>query len=125
MSRKLKRVSKHDSVILMYHRVVPHYEVRSGIQAEMYVEPYTFERHLGFLKKHFVIVPISALLSDYEEVSGTSDAKPCCVLTFDDGWYDIFQICFSDIEDSSSRGHSFLANGFHGDRRLVLDRSLG
>jgi hypothetical protein len=86
MSRKLNRVSKHDSVILMYHRVVPHDEVRSGIQAGMYVEPYTFERHLGFLKKHFVIVPISALLSDYEEVSGSFSPSKRLTNEFVEDW---------------------------------------
>lgn len=114
MSRKLNRVSKHDSVILMYHRVVPHDEVRSGIQAGMYVEPYTFERHLGFLKKHFVIVPISALLSDYEEVSGTLDAKPRCVLTFDDGWHDFFEYVFPILKTHQVQATVFLPTDFMG-----------
>ena len=114
VSWKLRRCSTNDFVILMYHRIISCDEVREGVQAGMYVEPDTFERHLRFLKKYFLIVPISAILSNYEKVPNTLHAKPRCVFTFDDGWYDFFKYVFPILKTYQVPATVFLPTDFIG-----------
>lgn len=111
---KLRRVSKCNYAILMYHRVVSRDQTSGLIQPGMYVEPVTFERHIRFLKKYFVIVPISAILSDYEKASNTFGAKPRCVFTFDDGWYDFSKYVFPILKSYQVPATVFLPTDFIG-----------
>ena len=44
----VKYISKHNYLILMYHRVIPVKETTQGLQAGMYVEPETFDMHMYY-----------------------------------------------------------------------------
>jgi peptidoglycan/xylan/chitin deacetylase (PgdA/CDA1 family) len=111
---KLKQVSKYNSVILMYHRVVPINEAREVFQPGIYVEPYIFERHLRFLKKYFCIVPFSELLDCSRRTLRVLNDKPVCVLTFDDGWYDFYTYAFPILKAHQVPATVFLPTDFIG-----------
>lgn len=73
--------------IMMYHRILPADDVRYTLEEPgMIVEPDTFHMHLRELKKHFDIVRFSEWLDHIK--NGHPLPKRCCVITFDDGWYD-------------------------------------
>ena len=61
-------------------------------QPGMVVTLPTFERHLSFLETHFEIVPLSTLVDDRS--AGRSARRPRCVITFDDGWRDNYDVAF-------------------------------
>jgi peptidoglycan/xylan/chitin deacetylase (PgdA/CDA1 family) len=107
-------MSEHDFVILAYHRVIPRNEAKKGVQAGMYVEPNTFERHLRFLKKYFTIVPIYKLPYGSKGTLSGLNAKPLCVLTFDDGWYDFYTYAFPILKAHQVPVTVFLPTDFIG-----------
>jgi peptidoglycan/xylan/chitin deacetylase (PgdA/CDA1 family) len=100
----------------MYHRVIPRKEAAKGIQAGMYVEPTTFRCHLQFLRKYLRIVAISEISSLSKGSFENLNAKPCCVLTFDDGWYDFYEYAFPILQDYQIPATVFLPTDFIGTR---------
>lgn len=99
----------------MYHRVLP-IGIADGIQPGMYVEPETFEAHLRFVKKHFRIVSLSNLSSNVE--SHRSNSNPVCLLTFDDGYYDLYEYAFPILKTYSLPATVFLPTDFIGTKKL-------
>ncbi len=111
---KLRQIPGFNFAILMYHRVIPGNEVRNGVQAGMYVQLETFERHIEFLKKYFSVVPVSEVSSEAKSRSFTSHDKPRCVLTFDDGWYDFYEYAFPILKTYQIPATVFLPTNFIG-----------
>ena len=101
----------------MYHRIIPLNEAGEAVQAGIYVQQDTFERHIRFLKFHFSIVPISELFSGKAGNSCITDNKPPCVLTFDDGWYDFYAYAFPILETHQVPAIIFLPTGVIGEER--------
>lgn len=100
--------------ILMYHRVVSREELsRHYIQPGMYVATSTFERHLAFLKNHFEILPMSDLLSMWDEQRWDPKQR-YCVVTFDDGWLDNYLYAFPLLRQHAVPATVFLPTGFIG-----------
>ena len=109
----LKRRSKYGFVILMYHRVLPSGIVEEeGIQAGMYVQPETFERQLIFLKEHFEIQSIRQFMNHCGKERHLE--KPCCLITFDDGWYDFYQYAFPILFKHNAPATVFLPTDYIG-----------
>ena len=102
--------------MLMYHRIISKEEAQRGVQAGMYVEPNTFDRHLRFLKKYFSIEPISEIFSTSGRNIGLSGRKTRCVLTFDDGWYDFYTNCFPILKAHEVPATVFLPTDFIGSK---------
>ena len=86
--------SKSRYLILMYHRIIPSREAPAGLQPGMYVEPKTFEMHVNYLKDHFHVVSFQDLIQGTTSFSPQKDSKPCCILTFDDGWFDFYKYAY-------------------------------
>jgi peptidoglycan/xylan/chitin deacetylase (PgdA/CDA1 family) len=98
----------------MYHRVVPCDVAREGVQAGMYVEPDTFQRHLRFLRDYFSIVPLNELPYASERASRRLSTKPLSVLTFDDGWRDFYTYAFPLLQAHHVPATVFLSTDFIG-----------
>lgn len=72
--------------ILMYHRILePENEPIPQLPG-MYVRPKTFRMHLEYLSKHFKIIPLEELISNFDNKLTFSDKF--IALTFDDAWAD-------------------------------------
>ena len=65
-------------------------KVSKIIEPGMYVTPSTFRTHIQFLKKYFEIITIDQLENILKKNDSRRSQKPCCVISFDDGWLDFF-----------------------------------
>jgi len=86
--------SKSQYLILMYHRIIPYKEAVPGLQAGMYVDPETFKMHVQYLKNYFNVIPLFEIPLYLKYSNNTSNEKPVCVLTFDDGWYNFYKYAY-------------------------------
>ncbi len=109
----IDRYSKNSFVVLMYHRVVPAKATQPGLEAGMYVEPDTFDMHLRYLKRHFLISPLSEAVK-YLEGSFPPKRQPVCILTFDDGWFDFYKYAYPILSDHGVPATVFLPTKFIG-----------
>ncbi len=100
-------------LILMYHRVLPVYKENCSIEAGMYVEPETFEKHISYLSENFEICSFKRI-SDFDTQDGRKTGKPICVLTFDDGWHDFYRYAFPIIKKYKVPATVFLPTGLIG-----------
>ena len=81
------------TVVLTYHRVLEKWEPALDYsQPGMVVTLSTFERQLAFLERYFEVVPLGSLVDDRS--AGRSSRRPRCVITFDDGWRDNYDVAF-------------------------------
>ena len=122
IASKIKNQGRHNSLIIMYHRILLEDEAKCGVQAGMYVKPDTFRIHLEFLKSSFCVVPLSSLLENKLKDS-SPDGKPYCILTFDDGWYDFYQHAYPVLKKYRLPATVFLPTDFIGtDNSFWTDR---
>lgn len=123
ISRNLRRRSKNDFVLLMYHRTLPNTEAENCVQAGMYLKPETFEMHIRFLKTYFQITHFNKLPFGHSANNKLSSDKPLCVLTFDDGWKDFYDFAFPILKTYRAPATVFLPTDFIGtDRWFWTDR---
>jgi peptidoglycan/xylan/chitin deacetylase (PgdA/CDA1 family) len=97
----------------MYHRIIPEKEASPGLQAGMYVEPKTFEIHIEYLKKYFLIIPLSETMNNSGK-SFSLKSKPNCILTFDDGWFDFYKYAYPILKAHDVHATVFLPTKFIG-----------
>jgi len=103
--------------ILTYHRIVSDDMVRADhIQPGMYVCAKTFEAHVVYLQKHFVVLALDDLLERWRIDQLDAD-KAYCVITFDDGWQDNYQYAFPVLKQYGLPATIFLATDFIGTDR--------
>lgn len=103
--------------ILTYHRVVSDDMVRDEhIQPGMYVRGQSFEAHIAYLRKRFMIISLDELL-DLWQTSRLKRDQSYCVITFDDGWKDNYQFAFPVLLKYRIPATIFLATDFIGTAR--------
>jgi peptidoglycan/xylan/chitin deacetylase (PgdA/CDA1 family) len=122
--RTLRRWAAREAVIILtYHRVIEKWDdALEYSQPGMVVTPSTFERQLALLKEHFDVVPLDAVLSPG---SGAGHAaRPRCVVTFDDGWRDNYDLAFPILRRHAIRATIFLATDFIGTDRAFWHTEL-
>jgi peptidoglycan/xylan/chitin deacetylase (PgdA/CDA1 family) len=120
---KLKKHSKNEAAILMYHRVIPIDETGNGVQPGMVVAPNTLESHIKYLRKYFNVVPLTELISIQNTRKREESTKPLCVLTFDDGWYDFYKYAYPILRKYETPATVFLPTDYIGtDRWFWTDR---
>jgi peptidoglycan/xylan/chitin deacetylase (PgdA/CDA1 family) len=111
------------TVILTYHRVLDKWEPALDYsQPGMVVTVSTFERQLAFLTQHFDIVPLGQLLD-----GGTVHRparRPRCVITFDDGWRDNYDLAFPILRKRDVPATIFLTTDFVGTERAFWHTEL-
>lgn len=104
-------------VILTYHRVVSDDMVRTDhIQPGMYVRVKTFEAHVAYLRKHFVVLALDDIVKRWRADQLDAD-KAYCVITFDDGWQDNYQYAFPVLQQYGLPATIFLATDYIGTDR--------
>jgi peptidoglycan/xylan/chitin deacetylase (PgdA/CDA1 family) len=79
--------------------------------------------HLQYLRKHFDIIPLSALASLQKIETRGPQNRPQCVLTFDDGWRDFYNYAYPILKKHEAPATVFLPTDFIGtDRWFWTDR---
>jgi peptidoglycan/xylan/chitin deacetylase (PgdA/CDA1 family) len=110
------------TVILTYHRILEKWEpVLDYSQPGMVVTVPTFERQLSFLRQYFDIVPLDALLDDD---AARSASRPRCVVTFDDGWRDNYDLAYPILRKHGVPATIFLTTDFIGTDRVFWHTDL-
>ena len=114
---------RHTTIILAYHRVIEQWdETLDYSQPGIVVTAPTFDRQLTFLKDQFDIVPLGNLLSD--ENTDWPAARPRCVITFDDGWRDNYDLAFPILRKHDIPATIFLTTDFIGTDRAFWHTEL-
>jgi peptidoglycan/xylan/chitin deacetylase (PgdA/CDA1 family) len=119
----LGRWARRDTtIVLTYHRVLEKWEPALDCsQPGMVVTVPTFERQLSFLTRHFDIVPLGALLDGV--VPGQS-RRPRCVVTFDDGWRDNYDLALPILHERRLPATIFLTTDLIGTDRAFWHTEL-
>ena len=114
---------RNAALILTYHRVTEKWDgTLDYSQPGMVVTNSTFERQVAILKEHFEVVTLSALLAD--GTSAGRPARPRCVITFDDGWRDNYDLAFPILRRHDLPATVFLATDFIGTDRAFWHTEL-
>ena len=81
---------RRQALVLTYHRVLSNQAVgETWSHQGMVVRTETFESHLQWLTRWFRVLTAEEFVEHLEE--GTPFQRPCCLITFDDGWRDTFE----------------------------------
>jgi peptidoglycan/xylan/chitin deacetylase (PgdA/CDA1 family) len=110
-------------LILTYHRVLEKWgPALDYSQPGMIVTARTFDSQLSFLCEHFDVVPLSALLDDGDPKRGA--CRPRCVITFDDGWRDNYELAFPILRKHRAPATIFVTTDFIGTERVFWHTEL-
>ena len=123
VSRKIEKQNKNKYVILMYHRILPRKEAEGILEAGMYVDPHTFEKHIIYLKNKFYLLPLEDLVAK-SIVKSHNNQKPICVLTFDDGWDDFYTHAFPILKKQGVPATIFLPTALIGTEKSLWTDQL-
>lgn len=105
---------KNRCVVLVYHRIVCPAKEGLPIQDGMYVLPEVFEKHLGYLKRHYELISLDKLTCTLN--NGGSFNKACHI-TFDDGWIDNYTNAYPLLRKYDVPATIFLTTDFIGTNR--------
>ncbi len=109
-------------LILSYHRVVADFaeEAKRSLYT-LNIEQQTFRRHLEVLQESHDVVSLDEALSVLDETQKA--ARDVAVVTFDDGYRDVYQHAFPVLRDLRIPAVVYVPSGFIGTgRRLGHDR---
>lgn len=81
-------------MIFNLHRVLPQEETDRCYNANLALTPESLDQVVRFLKARLPIVPLAELVNSIL----AKRYKPCCALTFDDGWEDNYRIAFPILQ---------------------------
>src|SRR6516164_9470949 len=110
-------------IILTYHRVIEKWDRTLDYSGPgIVVTASTFDRHIAFLKEHFEIVTLDALIEDGYTAGRTP--RPRCVVTFDDGWRDNYDLAFPILRRHDIPATIYLATDFIGTNRVSMQTEL-
>ena len=112
MDNIFRAKGKSRYLILMYHRIIPSREAPAGLQPGMYVEPKTFEMHVEYLQDHFQVISFQDLMKGTNSYSLKRNSKPCCILTFDDGWFDFYKYAYPVLSHGKMPATVFLPTSY-------------
>lgn len=124
------RTHKHSTphagrvLILAYHRVLPEKSpLLERTQPTLYVTRETFEQHIRFLKARYEVISLSELLELWVTSAVRTDT-PYCVLTFDDGWIDLYEYAYPILRRYEVPATAFLPTDYVGTTRLFWPDEL-
>lgn len=108
-----KRYMRDHAVILMYHRVTPTGKgVPDYSPNGMAVTPGEFAMQMRFIRAHYDVVPLSRVVAAV--TAGEKLPANMCVVTFDDGWRDVYQYAFPLLKELAIPATVFLTTGYAG-----------
>lgn len=106
---------RQEICVLGLHRVLSEEERRNAHSLDAIVlREATFVKMLEYLRQHFRVVPLNAVLEN--PPAEKRDARPSCVLTFDDGWRDNYTTAYPWLKKFGLPATIFLVTGMIGDR---------
>lgn len=100
--------------ILIYHRVLPAPDPLRPGEAVAAV----FDRHMGFLARHFSVLPLVEAGQRLRE--GRLPRRACCI-TFDDGYADNLTVALPILEKHGLPATVFVATGYLDGGRMFND----
>lgn len=113
LQRKVHRLTSHwkkKAVVLCYHRIAG-YDIDPW---NSFVTPENFDEQLHILSRHFNVVSLSDLVTDFDKVA---TRKTVC-LSFDDGYLDNFSVARPLLKKHNLPASFFIASSFIGGDRL-------
>lgn len=111
------------SIILNYHRVLDPTVCSELVPPGMYVRPQTFEKQLQYLAFHYQVVTMEQFIALRERVMPAH--RPLCVITFDDGWRDNFDVALPLLRKYGLPATLFISTKFIGSERTPWFYRLG
>ena len=119
----LRTVLKGKAVVLMYHRVLtPDQRRATASQPGLVVEQATFARHIAELKRRFTVLTLDEFAERLDR--RVPFDRPCCLITFDDGWLDNLQNALPILRAHGAPAVIFLPVHFIGGQRLFTREAL-
>jgi peptidoglycan/xylan/chitin deacetylase (PgdA/CDA1 family) len=82
------------AVIFNLHRVLPLQETERCYNSNLVLTPESLDEFVRFIKRRLPVVPLAELVDGMLK----NRLKPCCALTFDDGWEDNYRIAFPILD---------------------------
>lgn len=123
ISHKLAGLSAEHCVILTYHRILPKSEVTVNVEPGMYVTPATLRTHILFLKSYFDVISVKQAEDYFVGTADRKSNKPCCVITFDDGWRDFYTYAWPVLQEENVPTVVYLPTALIGsDKSFWTDR---
>ena len=101
-------LARGDAVILTYHRVIDGDKPQQS--SSIAISRNNFSNHLAELRKHFVFVQLDELLN--MSVSERKCGGPYCALTFDDGWYDNYEVAMPILKQFNAPATIFICTSY-------------
>ena len=111
------------SIILNYHRVLDPAVCNEFVPPGMYVRPKTFEKQLRYLALHYQVVTMEQFIALREQTEPAY--RPLCVITFDDGWRDNFDVALPLLRKYGLPATLFISTKFIGNGRTPWFYRLG
>jgi len=108
--------------ILMYHHLLPSEEAKKNLAEKLNVPPDIFEKQLDYLaKKGYQTIFLSELMDGLK--NGSLPKKPI-VLTFDDGYAEIYQNLFPKLKNYNFKATLFIITQAVGGERYLTWEQL-
>ena len=115
----------HDEyLVVMYHRITIKNESKYFMQDGMYVDPDTFRMQILHLMDNYNIVPLEKILSIRDTNNKFENNKPCCIITFDDGWKDFYENAYPILKCFQVYSTVFLPTDYIGTNKLFWTDKL-
>jgi len=100
-----------ECAILMFHRVL-NGDTDRTIDDAIWIKKEEFEKTILFLKNHFEFISLNEL------IEGRKKEKRTCIITFDDGWLDTYQIAFPVLLLHNVPATVFIPTGMVGTNKI-------
>ena len=109
--------NNNKAVVLLYHRVLDDKAIPADIDPGIYVTRTAFERQLQYISEHHEVLSLDSLLEWLNAERTTY--RPPCVLTFDDGWIDNYEVAFPLLRRYGIPATIFLITDLVGTQDMV------
>ena len=94
------------TAILSYPRILPRGELLDNHPTGSALTGAAFREHVQWLERHFDVISLNRLCSRY--LIGEKPTRPTCVMTFDDGLIETFDVAWPIMEERNLTGTLFL-----------------
>lgn len=115
LERILSSFSTRQTVILMYHGVVPE---ANHLLSVNHIGLETFGRHLEYIRKRFSVIPLQEAFSNFRQ--GIHPEKKSVVLTFDDGYENNYTYAYPLLKNAGLPATLFVTAQCLSDPEMLL-----